>query len=198
MRKTVSTIAIAAALLIGGCGKHFGGQPTETSTDTGTSAAAATNVAAEARQAPEAAPTAQQFVDQAASGDAFEIAAANLALKLAKSPDVRSFAAMMITEHTATTAEIRKAAAASAPALTPRATLSEDQRNRLQDLGALTGGEFDDRYADGQVSAHEAALTLMQTYADKGQAGPLKDAAADIVGKVQGHLDQIRAIRHTL
>ena len=210
MRKTVSIIAITAVLMLGGCGRHQKGQPPEATADNiGTSGADTSgpdtsgnvlvNAADDVKQAPVTVPTAQQFADQVAGGDAFEIAAARLALKLAKSADVQRYAQMIITDHMASTTEITKAAAATKPvALTLNPKLSEDQRDRLQDLGALSGGEFDDRYADGQVAAHEAALALMQTYADKGEAGPLKDAAADIIPKVQAHLDQIRAIRHNL
>ena len=198
VRKTVSTIALAAALALGGCGGHHHGQPPEASADRDDTGNVLANAADDVKQASVATPTAQQFVDQAASSDAFEIAEANLALKQAKSAEVQRYAAMMITDHTATTAQIKQAAATAKPAVTPAPKLTEDQRNKLQDLGALTGGEFDDAYADQQVAAHEAALSLMQTYADKGDAGPLKDAAADIMLKVQAHLDQIRAIRHNL
>jgi putative membrane protein len=205
VRKTVSIIAIAAALMLGGCGRHHKGQPPEATAENADTSGADTsgkmlaNAADDVKQAPVTTPTAQQFADQAAGGDAFEIAGARLALKLAKSADLQSYAQMIITDHMASTTEITKAAAATKPvALTVNPKLSEDQRNKLQDLGALSGGEFDDAFADQQVAAHEAALSLMQTYADKGDAGPLKDAAADIVPKVQAHLDQIRAIRHNL
>ena len=205
MRKTVSIIAITAALMLGGCGRHHKGQPPEATADIAdTSGADASgnvlaNAADDVKQAPVTVPTAQQFADQAAGGDAFEIAAARLALKLATSAQVKTYAQMMITDHMASTSEITKAAATTKPvALRLSPSLSQDQRDRLQDLGALTGGEFDDRYADGQVAAHVAALSLMQTFAAQGEAGPLKDAAADIVPKVQAHLDQIRAIRHNL
>jgi len=200
VRKTVSIIAITAVLMLGGCGRHQKGQPPEATADkTDTSGNVLVNAADDVKQAPVTVPTAQQFADQVAGGDAFEIAAARLALKLAKSADVQRYAQMIITDHRATSTEITEAAAATKPvALNVKPALSQDQRDRLQDLGELSGGAFDDAFADQQVSAHKAALSLMQIYADKGEAGPLKDAAADILPKVQAHLDQIRAIRHNL
>ena len=204
VRKTVSIIAIAAALALGGCGRHHDGHPPEATADktdaSGNTAANATDEANDdGKQARVTMPTAQQFADQAESNDGFEMAAARLALKLAKSPDLQRYAQMIITDHKATSTEITEAAAATKPvALNVKPALSQDQRDRLQDLSKLSGGEFDDAFADQQVSAHKAALSLMQIYADKGEPGPLKDAASDILPKVQAHLDQIRAIRHNL
>jgi putative membrane protein len=139
-------------------------------------------------------PSAQEFVDRAAKSDAFEIAAAKLAETNASSADVKAFAKKMIAAHTDSTLKIKKAAEGAAPAITPDATLSDDQKGKLDDLRKLKGADFDKAYASGQVDAHEDALSLMRTYADKGEAPTLKAAAGEIAPVVSGHLDMAKAL----
>jgi len=52
-----------------------------------------------------------------------------------------------------------------------------------------------DWVGDGQISAHEDALSLMKNYADKGDTPSLKTAAGEIAPKVQEHLDMAKALK---
>ena len=142
-------------------------------------------------------PSGQVFADTAAKSDAFEIAAAKLALTNAASPDVKAFATKMIAAHTESTAKIKAAAAKASPVITPPpdATLTSDQQGKLDDLGKLKGADFDAAYVDGQIDAHEDALSLMKDYADKGDTPSLKTAAAGIAPVVQSHLDMVKALK---
>ena len=140
-------------------------------------------------------PTGQQFADTAAKSDAFEIAAAKLAKANAESADVKKFAATMIEAHTASTAKIKAAAGKADPAITPDATLTSDLQGKLDDLAKLKGADFDKAYVDGQIAAHEDALSLMKGYADKGDTPTLKAAAGEIAPVVQKHLDMAKALK---
>ena len=202
MRKTASLMAIAAVLALGGCGPKAekAAAATENSIDNAADATglAISNAAEGVKEAVTPTPGAQEFTDKAAKSDAFEIASAKLAVGKAASPDLKSFAEMMITDHTASTATIKKAASAAMPTIIADPTLTSDQQSKLADLGKLSGKDFDKAYADQQIDAHKDALSLMQLYADKGDVAPLKAAAGEIAPKVQTHLDKIRAIRATL
>lgn len=140
-------------------------------------------------------PTGQEFADKAAKSDAFEIAAAKLAKTNADSADVKAFAATMIEAHTGSTAKIKAAAAKATPEIKPDPTLTSDLQSKLDDLGKLKGADFDKAYVDGQISAHEDALSLMKTYADKGDTPSLKATAGDIAPVVQKHLDMAKALK---
>jgi len=140
-------------------------------------------------------PTAQEFIDKAARSDAFEIAAAKLAKTNAASADVKDFAKMMIDAHTQSTARIKKVAGGLSPALTPDPTLTDSQKGKLDDLGKLKGADFDKKYIEGQVDAHEDALALMKKYAADGEEPALKSAAGDIEPVVQTHLDKAKALK---
>jgi putative membrane protein len=140
-------------------------------------------------------PSGQEFADKAAKSDAFEIAAAKLALDHAASSKVKAFADDMIAAHTESTAKIKAAARRATAAITPDPTLTSGQNDKLADLGKLDGADFDRAYLAGQVDAHKAALSLMRDYAKRGDVAPLKAAAGDIVPVVQKHLDRAELLK---
>lgn len=140
------------------------------------------------------APSGQTFADIAARSDAFEIAAAKLALTNAASDKVKGFAGDMIKAHTESTTKIKAAAAKASPAITPDPTLTGEQNDDLADLGKLKGAEFDKAYIAGQIDAHDDALELMQSFAKDGDVAPLKAAAGEIAPVVQKHLDMAKAL----
>jgi putative membrane protein len=152
------------------------------------------NALENAGQAISPTPTAQEFINIAAKSDAFEIAAAKLAVVNATSAEVKAFAEMMITAHTQSTEKIKKAASAATPPLTPDAALTDDQNEDLNELRGLKGAKFDEEYIDGQVDAHQDALSLMKKYADDGEVASLKTAAGEIAPVVEEHLDHARKL----
>lgn len=139
-------------------------------------------------------PSGQEFADQAAKSDAFEIAAGKLAISHAASAKIQAFGRDMVAAHTESTAKIKDAARRASAAITPDATLTPDQQNELAKLGKVTGADFDHEYLAGQIDAHEHALSLMQDYAEHGDVAPLKTAAAAIAPIVQKHLGRAKVL----
>jgi len=156
--------------------------------------AMASNAADDVKQAVTPTPTGQEFANMAAKSDAFELAAAKLAATNAASADVKSFAVEMIKAHTDSTAKIKKASAAAAPAIVPDAMMTEDQQEDLDKLAKLKGAAFDEEYVDNQIDAHQTALSLMQGYAADGEVPTLKAAAGEIAPVVSHHLEMIKAL----
>jgi putative membrane protein len=199
-RLSILATPFALALLLSACGQ----KASQTADATGNSISnaasdagdAIANAADDVKEAVTPTPTGQEFADKAARSDAFEIASARLAEKKAASADLKSFAAMMIEDHTGSTAKVKKAA--SEAGIKPDATLTDDQNAKLVDLGKLSGAAFDKEYASQQVDAHQSALSLMSVYADKGETPSLKAAAGEIKPKVETHLEKIKAIRDAL
>jgi putative membrane protein len=136
-------------------------------------------------------PTPQEFVDKAAKSDAFEIAAGQLAKTNGSTAAVKDFGQMMIEAHTKSTADLKKAAGT----LKPDSALTSDQKDKLSDLGKLKGAEFDKAYVDGQIDAHEDALSLMKKYGADGTDASLKAAAQTIAPVVQTHLDRAKELK---
>ena len=195
--------ALALIAVLAACSQKARDETTNTVTDIGSdigntagNAVDATgNALGAAGDALSPTPTGQEFADKAAKSDAFEIAAAKFARTNADSADVKKFAATMIEAHTGSTAKIKAAAAKAKPEIKPDPTLTSDLQSKLDDLGKLKGADFDKAYIDGQVSAHEDALSLMKDYADKGDTPSLKTAAGEIAPVVQKHLDMAKALQ---
>lgn len=207
MNAKLSFGAIALIAALGACSQKSQDTTTNAVTDIGsdisnttsnavdTATSATGNALDAAGNALNPTPTGQEFADKAAKSDAFEIAAAKLAKTNAELADVKKFAATMIEAHTGSTAKIKAAAAKAMPAIKPDPTLTSDQQSKLDDLGKLKGTDFDKAYVDGQISAHEDALSLMKSYADKGDTPSLKTAAGEIAPKVQEHLDMAKKLK---
>lgn len=138
----------------------------------------------------------QQFANTAAASDAFEIQSSQLAATNASSSAVKSFAQHMVQAHTESTAKLKTAAAAASPAITPDATLSADQQQKLSDLKSKTGTAFDSAYVDDQVAAHQAALDGLKGYSASGAVPSLKSFATGIVPIVTAHLNSAKALKH--
>jgi putative membrane protein len=188
----------ALALSLAGCGKkaeQAADSVANSAAQTAdTAGAMASNAMVDVQQAMTATPTGQDFADKAAKSDAFEIAAAKIAQTNASSQAVKDFAAEMIKAHTESTAKIKAAAATASPAITPNATLTQDQNEDLAELGAMKGTAFDEAYIDDQVDAHQDALVLMRDYAEHGDTASLKTAAGEIAPVVQKHLDHAKSL----
>lgn len=135
------------------------------------------------------------FVAKAATSDLFEIEAAKLAAKRSTNPSVKKFAAAMEKAHTATTADLKSAIAASGAAITPPTMLPADLQEDLDDLNKADAKDFDKKYADSQVDAHQAALNLLQRYAQDGDTPAIKAFAAATAPKVQEHLNMAEGLK---
>lgn len=185
--------AALSALVVAACSKP----PPTTATD---STAAAASAAAPTAATPAAAApmTAADFVTKAASTDMFEIAEAKMARNKAASADVKKFAAMMIADHTKSTAGLKAAIAKSGQTLTPPAALAGDMQSKVDDLAKTTGADFDKAYVSQQVDAHTTALGVMRDYAASGDTPALKDFAGSTAPVVQTHLDMAQKLQASM
>ncbi|HEY3887733.1 MAG TPA: DUF4142 domain-containing protein [Caulobacteraceae bacterium] len=167
------------------------------------SAAAAMSAASDADAAAagvavSAAPATPDFVNAAASTDMFEIQAAKLAEKRSKNADVKAFAAMMIHDHTQSTAALKAAIKASGAAVTLPADLPSDMKAKLDALTSAAPADFDKAYMLSQIMVHQDALTVMKAYAANGDTPQIKDFATKTAVVVQTHLDKASNVRDSL
>jgi putative membrane protein len=137
---------------------------------------------------------ARAFASAAALSDIYEMQAGQLALKKAESMDVRDFAQMMVADHSETTARLRRVLATSAPDILVPLHVDPRHMFLLDELIAADGTGFDQRYIAQQISAHQEALMLMQTYARTGENRALNDFAEETASIVARHLDMITQI----
>ncbi|WP_374469184.1 DUF4142 domain-containing protein [Phenylobacterium sp.] len=146
---------------------------------------------------PAPAPPPEAFVAAAASGDAFEIASGRLGATRAQDTRVRGFAAMLVADHTTSAAKLRKAVAESGRTLSAPDGVAGRQQAALTELSSATA-DFDRRFMEAQVRAHEEALALLQGYAEDGDVTSLRAFAAEAAGVVRHHLELARSLLEQL
>ena len=151
------------------------------------------------RGAPAGAPSTDAFLRQAAQSDRFEIAEGHAALKMARNAEIKAFARQMIHDHTASSAQLKAAAARAHIAMPPPPPLSAEQQRKIGETSKMAPmGGFDGDYVNDQVMAHRQALELMSAYAAHGSSAAVRAAAGKIVPVVRGHLSMIEAIQRKM
>jgi putative membrane protein len=149
---------------------------------------------ADAQRRPGQSPASLAYVAKAGAGDLYEIQSSQIAARRARNPQVRSFARMLVTDHTRTTRQVLAAARASG--LRPRpAVLEPAQRRMILELQRTPAGRFDQVYLSQQIPAHQEALALHQRYAGNGDAPALRRVAAGAVPVVEAHLGHARRLQ---
>ena len=136
------------------------------------------------------------FVSNASQSDMYEIQAAKVAQTKSKNPDVKAFAKMMVTDHTAMSNQMKPLI--SAAGQQPATDLDQRRKGFLDNLNAAPAADFDKTYIDQQVAGHQEALDLMKGYADRGSDAGLKGAASQAIPKIQMHLDKAKEIQAKL
>lgn len=132
------------------------------------------------------------FVTGAAVSDMYEVAAAKVAQQKSTNAGVKTFAAKMVHDHTASTAALKKILAGNAVNATPPTTIDARRQGMLDNLSKAAPGDFDKTYLDQQVAAHSEALTLFNGFADHGDNDALKAFAAKTAPTVQVHLNMAK------
>jgi putative membrane protein len=193
MKKLSFAIVIAfAAYALQGCGGHKDAKENADSLnktkDTTTNVAATGGIAVTAEDA--------KFATDAANGGLAEVALGKLAQTKATNPQVKSFADMMVTDHSKVNDEL--AAIAKAKNITLPAAPDADHQKKLDDLSKLSGKDFDKAYVDAMVDGHKKTLDLMNMAAKDCKDSELKAFAAKTAPVVQTHLDAINKIHDSM
>lgn len=136
----------------------------------------------------------KNFVEKAAQAGMFEIEASKLATANADSADVKSFATMMVTDHTAVAQELQSLA--STKGVTLPADLPRGEKSTIKDLQADKGAKFDKVYTDKvAVSAHKDAVKLFTNEVKDAKDPDLKAFAEKTLPALKAHLDKGMALQ---
>jgi putative membrane protein len=135
-----------------------------------------------------------EFLSKASASDAYERAAGKIAETRGKTADIKAFGAMMVRDHTKSSALLSAAGEKSMGHPVHASPPSAEQDKMLAELRSAPAANFDRVYLQQQKKAHEEALALIKGYADHGDYPGLKAAAAEIVPTVQAHLTKADAL----
>ena len=155
--------------------------------------AAVDDVTAESNMAAAPAVTTPEYLAAAGAGDLFEIESSKAALGSTKNAAIKSFAQMMVDNHTQSTAKV-KAAAQQASLTVPAPKLTPAQQTMLDEIKAASGTARDTVYLRHQATAHQEALALHKGYASSGDTPSLKTAAGEIAPVVEKHIGELSKI----
>lgn len=126
------------------------------------------------------------FVEDASAKGVAEVEAGKLALEKGTSAEVKSFADMMIKDHTKANEELAKIAAAKKLEVSDQAMLMDKAKAMILDLRGAKS--FDQAYANNQVNAHEQTIALFEKEANEGKDAELKAFATKMLPALREHL----------
>jgi putative membrane protein len=136
--------------------------------------------------------SAQDFVNEAASGGLFEVQSSQIALEQAQRDDVRSFAQQMVADHTAANNEL--ATVAGDLGLTLPEEIGGAPAELMAAVQDASGEEFDAVYMEAQVAAHEATVEMFRAYAESGGEARLVEFAQTALPTLESHLQMAQGI----
>jgi len=139
--------------------------------------------------------TAADYATHSADSDNFEIQSARVALLRSQRSDVKSFAQMMIDQHTDSTKSLMAALKNDQRTIkTLPMRLSAENASLLKALKKSPKASFDNTYLTQQLESHKKAWALQKGYATSGEDVPLRQVAANTVPAVESHITQVKAL----
>jgi len=133
-------------------------------------------------------PSSQDFVNEAAIADQFEIESAQLAQSKGDASD-KTFAQHIINDHQKSFSELKNIDPSA-----PNALDSSNQK-KLDELGRLNGTDFSKQFRRDQINAHKEAISLFRRYSEKGDNDQLKSFAAKTLPELERHLKMADTLR---
>jgi putative membrane protein len=192
MNKALLTAAMTGVLALSAC-KESSSSISNNQTQGQTDEAMVENLGTANMTGAAASAMDRTYVENAAMSDLFEIESSRLAQQRGTLPSVKTYAEMMIEEHSKSSEELKAAALTAGIPLPP--ALPADKQAKLDALGRLTGDAFDRQYLADQRSGHQETLAKVNQYLAAAPPGPLKDHASKLTGVVQNHLNALEKIK---
>ena len=165
-------------------------------------AAAVFALAASGVTAQTAGPNDAQIAAIVVTANQVDIDAGKLAKSKSKNKEVKSFAQLMITDHTG----VNKQATALVKKLKVKPEASDTSKSlkqggvdNVKNLKGLKGAAFDKAYVDHEVSYHQAVLDAIdKTLVPNAKNAELKDLLVKVRPAIAAHLEHAKKIQEAL
>ena len=135
----------------------------------------------------------RKFIQKAAEGGMFEVEIAQLAASKATDPAVKSFASMLVDEHSKANNELVQLANArkvELPAAPPRG-----KRKDIEKLGKKTGADFDSAFVrEVGIKDHEKDIKMFEKGSEKAKDAQLKAWIDKTLPHLRQHLAQAQKL----
>lgn len=126
------------------------------------------------------------FVEDASAKGVAEVEAGKLAQEKGTAADVKTFAAMMIKDHTEANTKLKGIADTKKLEVSDNAMLMDKAKSMILELRSAKS--FDQAYANNQVVAHEQTIKLFEKESTDGKDPELKAFATQMLPKLREHL----------
>lgn len=127
------------------------------------------------------------FVAKASAGGMTEVQAGKLADSQTQSAKVKSFAAMMVADHTKAGDQL--SSVTQKDGFTPSTGPTPAQQQELAHLQSLNGVAFDKAYTAMMLKDHRETIALFKQEAAAGKNADLKSFASKTLPTLEHHLD---------
>jgi putative membrane protein len=134
----------------------------------------------------------ESFFKDAAQAGMAEVAAGRTAQEKGTSQAVKDFGAMMVKDHSAANAKLKKIAVTKGVKLPASPSMMQKAMNEKTDL--RSGDAFDKDYIQHQIKAHKDTIDLLQNEIDSGKDPDGKAFATEMLPKIKAHLGKITKI----
>lgn len=137
------------------------------------------------------------FLVAAAEYDLMEIEVGKLAIQRGTNSHVKEIGKMLVDHHTKS-ADDTKMLAARLNVTLP-GVLTEKGKDRFEDLNdEKSGADFDKKFADVVVNAHEETIKKMEKASEKGTDPELRTWAADLLPTLRSHLEHAKKLENQI
>lgn len=135
----------------------------------------------------------KDFANEAATGGMMEVELGNIAMKNAKSQDVKDFGKMMVDDHTAINNQLKDLA--SKKMVNLPTTVTDKQQKEIDNLSKKTGADFDKDYVSMMIDDHKNDIAAFKKNGDKLTDADFKAFITNALPTLQKHLDAIQSIK---
>jgi putative membrane protein len=132
------------------------------------------------------------FYHSIAEGGMAEVDLGKLAEQKSTDPRVKSFAEMMVKDHSAANQKLESLASSKQITL-PQSLSTADAATKTK-LEALSGESFDKSYVEAQLKGHEKTVQLLKKEISSGQDADAKAFAQSVLPTVEHHLQAVRSL----
>lgn len=130
----------------------------------------------------------QQFLTKAAEGGQFEVEVAKLAAEKATDPAVKTFAQMLVDDHSAANDKLRQIASSHNLALP--AAMPDEKKRELDRLAKLSGAEFDRQFVKmAGIKDHHHDIQEFEKVSQNAQSEDVKNFAQSTLPTLKKHLE---------
>jgi putative membrane protein len=136
----------------------------------------------------------REFVTKAAQGGMFEVESSRLALRKNVSDPYREFAQKMVEDHGKSNDELAEIVRRKGGTL-PGGMTRDDERE-LEELRKLDGPEFEQRYMQAQIKAHDQAISTFQNASQELHDNDLKTFANQTLGTLRQHREHLEKMEY--